>query len=365
MFMKVALVYDRVNKWGGAERVLLALHKLFPDAPLYTSVHNPQTAAWANVFDIRPSFLQNIKFTRSNHEKLALLMPTAFESFSFDDYDLVISVTSESAKGIITKPHTKHICYCLTPTRYLWSGYDSYFASKALRLISKPAVKYLRAWDKKAAHRPDKIVSISEEVRRRVQSYYGRESMVIYPPVSLGDETQKRKSVKEQSGKYFLIVSRLSKFTRYKRIDLAIEACNELKLPLKIVGDGSWKEELQRMAGPTISFEGAVPDEKLQNYYKHCKALIFPGVEDFGLTVVEAQGFGKPVIAFRGGGALETIKEGKTGYFFDEQTKQSLVAALRNFDIMKFDPQECMVHAQRFSFDSFKSLFLKLVKSST
>ncbi len=370
--MKVALVYDRVNKWGGAERVLLALHKLFPEAPLYTSVHNPQTASWADVFDVRPSFLQNIRFTRSNHEKLALLMPSVFESFRFDEYDLVVSVTSESAKGIITKPHTKHICYCLTPTRYLWSGYDSYFANKALRFISKPAVSYLRSWDKKAAHRPDEIVSISEEVRRRVKDYYGRESIVIYPPVELNSNFKTLNAKQFQNSKfktaktgYFLIVSRLSRFTQYKRIDLAIEAFNELKMPLKIIGEGNWKKDLEAIAGPTISFEGAVNDKELEKYYKNAKALIFPGVEDFGLTVVEAQGFGIPVIAFRGGGALETIKEGKTGYFFDKQTKQSLVAALKNFDKMKFNPEECVKHAERFGFDTFKSSFLKLVQKTT
>jgi glycosyltransferase involved in cell wall biosynthesis len=292
-------------------------------------------------------------------------MPSVFESFSFDEYDLVISVTSESAKGIITKPHTKHICYCLTPTRYLWSGYDSYFANKGFRMLSKPAVSYLRSWDKKAAHRPDEIVSISKEVQKRVKDYYGRDSMVIYPPVELGSSVQELGARQKKDSGYFLIVSRLSKFTRYKRIDLAIEACNELKLPLKIVGEGSWKKELEGVAGPTISFEGAVTDEKLKTYYKNCKALIFPSVEDFGLTVVEAQGFGKPVIAFRGGGALETIQEGKTGYFFDEQTKQSLIAALKNFDKMQFDPRECVKHAERFNFNTFKSAFLNLVQKTT
>lgn len=361
--MKVALVYDRVNKWGGAERVLLALHKIFPDAPLYTSVHNPHTASWASIFRVKPSFLQNIRLARSNHEKLALLMPSVFESFSFDKYDLVISVTSESAKGIITKPGTKHICYCLTPTRYLWSGYDSYFSNKSLRLLSKPAVAYLRSWDKHAARRPDTMVAISKEVQERIKKYYGRESMVIYPPVEIGTSGQVvGKNTNKNSGKYYLIVSRLSKFTKYKRIDLAIEACNELSLPLVIVGSGNWKEELQQMAGPTITFAGQVNDQELEKYYKNSKALIFPGVEDFGLTVVEAQGFGKPVIAFRGGGALETIKEGKTGYFFDEQTKTSLVAALKNFDKMSFDPEECINHADKFSFNEFKSSFQKLVK---
>ena len=158
--MKIALVYDRVNKWGGAERVLLALHELFPDAPIYTSVYNPITASWAKTFDVRSSFLQKFPLASIAHELYAVLMPIAFESFSFDQYDLVISVTSEAAKGIITKPKTKHICYCLTPTRYLWSAYDDYFRNPLLRFLSKPVVSYLRTWDKIASQRPDVNVAI-------------------------------------------------------------------------------------------------------------------------------------------------------------------------------------------------------------
>ena len=158
--MNVALVYDRVNTWGGAERVLLALQELFPEAPLYTSVYYPSTAQWANGFSIRASFLQHIPYVSRRHQLLAMFMPHAFEQFDFDQYDLVISVTSEAAKGIVTKPHTKHICYCLTPTRYLWSGYDTYFSSKIFQWLSQPFVSYLRTWDKAAAQRPDSIISI-------------------------------------------------------------------------------------------------------------------------------------------------------------------------------------------------------------
>jgi glycosyltransferase involved in cell wall biosynthesis len=363
-FMKVALVYDRVNKWGGAERVLLALHELFPEAPLYTSVYDNKKASWASKFSVKTSYLQKLPFAKSRHEFIPFLMPAAFEHLSLDNYDLVISVTSESAKGIITKPGTKHICYCLTPTRYLWSGYNDYFKNRSLRTIARPAVSYLRKWDRIAAERPDAFVSISKEVQKRVKKYYGRDSMVIYPPVELGARRKEAvASKKKNKDDYFLIVSRLSKFTRYKRIDLAIEACNELGLPLKIVGEGNWKKDLEKIAGPTITFVGHIGDTELETYYENCKALIFPGVEDFGLTVVEAQGFGKPVIAFRGGGALETIKEGKTGYFFDEQTKQSLITALKNFDSMNFDPKECREHADLFSFEVFKTSFLKLVKN--
>ncbi len=183
--MKVALVYDRVNKWGGAERVLLALKSLFPDAPLYTSVYNSDNAKWAEVFSVKSSFLQKFPGARKLHEYYAPLMPMAFESFDFSEFDAVISVTSEAAKGIITKPETFHLCVCLTPTRYLWSGYDEYFKNPVLKFVSWPVVRYLKMWDKIAAQRPDQIVSISETVRDRVEKYYNRSSEVIYPPSSV------------------------------------------------------------------------------------------------------------------------------------------------------------------------------------
>lgn len=183
--MRVAIVYDRVNKWGGAERVLLTLHEMFPSAPLYTSVYNPNSAAWAKVFPkIYTSFLQNFPLAKSSHELYAVLMPLAFESFDFDKYDLVVSVTSEAAKGIITKPGTKHICYMLTPTRYLWSGYEVYFKNPILKFISKPVINYLRSWDKVAASRPDEIIAISTEVQKRIKKYYNRESKIIFPPAT-------------------------------------------------------------------------------------------------------------------------------------------------------------------------------------
>ncbi len=360
--LRVALVYDRVNKWGGAERVLLALHELFPDAPLYTSVYDKKKAPWANIFDIKTSFLQNLPFAATNHELLASLMPLAFESFSFDEYELVISLTSEAAKGIITKPGTIHICYCLTPTRYLWSGYDEYFKNKDLKFLSQPLINSLRKWDLAASMRPDVFIAISEEVKRRINKYYGRKSELVYPPVTLSEKAQRRKSVKEQNG-YFLVVSRLSKFTQYKRVDLAIDACNKLRLPLKIVGNGNYREELERLAGPTIEFLGSVNDQDLINYYKNCKALIFPGNEDLGLVMIEAQSYGKPVIAFRKGGAEEIVIEGKTGLFFDEQTKVSIINALQKFETTKFNPKACIKNAERFSIAKFKQNFLSVVNN--
>src|SRR5258706_1324843 len=180
--MRVALVYDRVNKWGGAERILLALHRIFPNAPLYTSVYDRKRAPWAQVFRVKTSFLQEIPFIKSHHELFPFLMPIAFESFSFDEYDFVISVTSESAKGIITRPSTAHICICLTPTRDLWSGYEEYFKNFFLLIFTKPILINLKSWDKTASEREDELIAISKEVKRRIKKYYKKKSKILYPP---------------------------------------------------------------------------------------------------------------------------------------------------------------------------------------
>lgn len=367
--MKVALVYDRLNKWGGAERVLLALHKLFPLAPLYTSVYDKKKAPWADVFDVRTSFLQNFPLT-THHELYAFLMPLAFEGFDFDEFDLVISVTSEAAKGIITKPQTKHICYCLTPTRYLWSGYDEYFRNPLLRLVSRPVVWYLKFWDKIAAQRSDTYIAISKEVQGRIKKYYGRASEVVYPPLMMRGPVASlppasapltvRAVGSPSSGAtpYFLIVSRL---VPYKKIDLAVKAFNKLKLPLKIIGAGIEMGRLRAMAGSTIEFLGYLTDKELVRYYSECRALVFPGLEDFGLTILEAQSFGKPVIAFKGGGALETIIEGKTGLFFDQPTIESLIKTIKQFNNMKFNQGDCIKNARKFSFEKFEKEFAELI----
>ncbi len=356
--MKVALVYDRVNKRGGAERVLLALHKIFPDAPLYTSVYNKKTAKWAEVFDVKTSFLQNFPLAKSFHELYALLMPIAFESFSFDEYDLVISVTSESAKGIITKPKTLHICYLLTPTRYLWSGYDQYFKNSLFRFFAKPAVFYLKTWDKIACQRPDRYIAISGEVQKRIKKYYDRDSEIIYPPVSLSKSEIKNQ---ECENDYFLIVSR---FVYYKRIDIAVKAFNKLNLPLKIVGTGNEEANLKNVAKSNIEFLGELTDEKLSYYYKNCKALIFPGIEDFGLVMAEAQAFGKPVIAFRGGGAIDIIKEGITGEFFDNQTPDSLIKTLELFNNKSYNTNLCKENSLKFSFENFRKSLMEIINKN-
>lgn len=350
---RIALVYDRVNKWGGAERVLLALHELFPKAPLFTSVYHKEKAPWAKVFTVKPTFLQRFPMVISSHERYPFLMPIAFESFSFDNYDIVISVTSEAAKGIVTSSKTLHVCYCLTPTRYLWSGYSEYFSHIFFRILTFPFIFYLRAWDLAAAQRPDVIIAISEEVKRRVALYYKRDSAVVYPPFTF---VARNNATTDKKGKYFLIVSRL---VPYKKIQIAIRACNKLKLSLVIVGSGIEKENLQHIAGPTVTFVSNLTDEELVRYYKGCRALLFPGAEDFGLTIIEAQSFGKPVIAYKGGGALETVIQGKTGEFFYPQSGNALIKILKNFNERRYKPEDCKKQAKKFAKAIFTKAFLQ------
>jgi glycosyltransferase involved in cell wall biosynthesis len=350
--MRTAIVYDRVNKWGGAERVLLALHEMFPEAPLYTSVYDAKHAPWAKVFpEIKTSFLQKFPFAKSNHELLPVLMPLAFESFDFSDFNLVISVTSEAAKGIRTKPGTMHLCYLLTPTRYLWSHYDDYFGSALFRLLTKPLTRYLKNWDKAASARPDKIIAISSEVKERIKKYYGRESEIVFPPVDTGGVPTSGK------GKYYLIISRLVK---YKKVDLAIEAFNKLGYPLTIIGTGKEERHLKHKAKRNITFTGEVSENELIKYFVGAKALIMPQEEDFGIVSVEAQAHGVPVIAYKKGGAIDTIIPGKTGVFFESQEPENLIEAVLKFEKMRFVVDNLFTNSKRFSKNEFKKKFLGL-----
>jgi len=348
--MKTAIVYDRVNKWGGAEHVLLSLHKIFPKAPLFTSVYDKKNAPWAKVFpEIKTSFLQKIPFAKSNHEFFAILMPLAFESFDFSDFDLVISVTSEAAKGIRIGPNTTHICYCLTPTRYLWSHYKEYFRGQSSKVLAKPFVENLRRWDKKAANRSDKIIAISTEVKKRIKKYYGRESNIIFPPVNIKKPQVLRSKI--QKAKYYLVVSRL---VGYKKVDLVVETFNRLGHPLLIVGTGREEKKLKQMAEKNIKFVGQVSEKKLSQYYCGAIALIMPQEEDFGIVAVEAQSYGVPVIAYKKGGAMDTVIDGKTGIFFDRQNISSLSLAITRFEKIKFVGDNLLKNAKRFSFQGFK-----------
>ncbi len=357
MKMKVAIVYDRVNKWGGAERVLLALHKIYPRAPLYTSVYDPKSAPWAKAFPrVVTSFLQKIPFAKRNHEFFAPLMPLVFWSFDFSDFDLVISVTSEFAKNIKTSDGTLHVCYCLTPTRYLWSGYNDYFRGKLYKTITRPIIRILRNFDRYAAKRPDVMIAISTEVKKRIKKYYHRNSEIVFPPVDV-------KKGRLKPGKYYLLVSRLD--YGYKKVDLAIQTFNKLGKKLIIVGSGREKKKLRAIAGKSIKFVGKVSDQKLACLYQNAKALIMPQEEDFGIVAVEAQGYGVPVIAYKKGGAYDTVIDRKTGILFNMQNEKSMMGAIIQFEKMSYKVDNLHINAERFSFKNFKSKFDKIVKHGT
>lgn len=352
--MKVALVYDRINKWGGAEAVLLALHEQYPDAPLFTSVYDPKKAPWAKVFRISPSFLQKLPLPKDAHELYPFLMGPAFETFNFDEYDVVITVTAEFGKAIITKPKTLHLCYCLNPTGYLWSGYDQYFSQRGslFRSLSSPIVSYLRWYDKLVSLRPDYYLAISKTVKDRINKYYGQTSSVVYPPIKLGT------LVKNDREPYYLVISRL---VPNKRIDLAVEAFNKTGLPLKIVGVGKEHRKLKNMAKSNIDFLGFVTDTEKWKLLSKAKALIIPGEEDFGLTALESQSVGTPVVALRKGGVTETVIEGKTGLFFEKQTAESLIEVLTSSSLENIDRDFCRKNAEKFSTIVFKEIFSKTV----
>ena len=339
-------MYDRVTKWGGAERVLLALHSIWPEAPLYTVVYDKAKAPWARVFDVRPSWLQHVPFAMAHHEWFAWATPLAFESFNFDAYDVVISVTSAEAKNIITKPETLHICYCLTPTRYLWSGYETYAAgSRPLQILAP----ILRRWDRIAGSRPDYYLAISNRVKERIKKYYGREvEQVIYPPVDIEKfSIFNFQFSKKKDNDYFLVVSRL---VQYKRIDIIVEAFNALGWKLVIIGDGTERQKLQRMAQPNIQFiTRHLTDAELVGYYQSCRALVVAADEDFGIAAVEAQAAGVPVIAFRASGIAEIVRHGSTGILYDMQTSGALASALEKFAEMRISSQTCRDNAERFS----------------
>ncbi len=347
---RVAIAHDYLVDSGGAERVVLALHEQFPAAPIFTSVHDRRTTFPAiNALDIRTSFLQRLPVRKSNYKLLLPLYPIAFESFDFSEYDIVISSSSSFAKGVITSPDTLHVCYCYTPPRFAWR-YHEYVAQERLgrmqRLFISLVVHYLRGWDSAAAQRVDHFVAISGITARRIWKNYRRESTIIAPPVHV-----ERFQPSSDIGDYYLIVSRLAP---YKRIDLAVQAFNQLHLPLKIVGAGEDEPRLKSMANANVEFLGHMPEDRLAEIYAHSRAVIFPGAEDFGIVPLEANAAGRPVIAYAAGGALETVKQGVTGAFFRTPTAESLAQVVAETDVMAFDAQVVRSHALQYSKECFK-----------
>lgn len=353
MPMRVALVHEWLTNMAGSERVILALHELYPDAPIFTSVYVPEKFPELAGADIRTSFLQRVPGAKTKHQAFSLLRTVAFERFDLSDFDVVISSSHAEAKGVITRPETLHICYCYTPVRYYWSGYHHYLENPRfgvfnpmVKLVMPYMTNYLRIWDRCAADRVDRFVAISQHVSRRIKKYYRREADVIYPPVNT---SWLRRT--DTSGDYFLVVGRI---IPYKRADIVVNAFNQLGLSLKIAGTGSDLESLKKMAAPNIEFLGRVSDEELRELYAGCIALIFPQEEDFGIVPLEAMAAGRPVIAYRAGGALETVVEGETGVFFDRQDVESLSEAVRGFEPARFKPERCLEQALKFDVEVFK-----------
>lgn len=347
---RVALAHDYLNQYGGAERVLEALHALYPEAPVYTSMYWPEKMSpTIRGMDVRTSFMQSLPFVKQKHQPFLPLYPLAFESFDLSGYDLVISNSSAFCKGVITQPHTLHVCYCLTPMRWVWS-YRAYVErerlSRAVRTVLPAAISQLRAWDVASAQNVDRFIGISRAVAARINKYYRRDAAVIYPPVSCS-------AFAPQPGReedYYLVVSRL---IPYKRIDLAIDACTRLGVKLKVVGGGRDEADLRARAGPTVQFLGRVSDAELKDLLARCRAFIFPGEEDFGITPLEASASGRPVVAFAAGGALDTIAEGQTGVFFREQRVEAVMEAIQTVELHAWDPHQIRAHAERFDTSVF------------
>lgn len=358
--MKVALVHDYLNQYGGAERVLECFMDLYPDAPIYTIISNldkmPQRFREA---DVRTSFVQKIPFSAKHYKKMLGIFPLAVEQMDLREYDLVLSSSSAFAKGVITNPSQIHVCYCHTPMRYVWDLYHQYMEemrNPIFRLALPSILHKIRLWDQATAHRVDSFISNSFNVANRIQKYYRRDSQVIHPPVSLD-----HLKLSATSENFFLIVSRL---IPYKRIDLVIETFNQLQWPLVIIGDGYDRPRLEQLAGPTVQMLGYQPDEVIHDYYSRCKAFILAGEEDFGITPLEAQAHGKPVIAYGKGGALETVIDGVTGLFFKEQTTAALTDALMRYMDRYFDPVVIHNHAQTFNEQRFKDQIARFVESA-
>ncbi len=359
---KVALVYDRVNTpYGGAEHVLVALHQLYPEAPLFTSVYDSNRAKWAAPFTVISSFLQRVPLFRRFHRPLVFLMPLAFETLRLQAFDIVISISSAEAKGVLTSPDQLHICYLLTPTRYLWSHQSEYEQDLLTGWIRKPVFKYLKWWDQVAAFRPDVIVPISKLVQERTEQFYHRQTLpVIYPPVSLPEKSQKTPELNLESP-YFLIVSRL---VSYKRIDIAIKACLRLHKRLVIIGEGPDKGRLQEMSlnqTDVITFLSAVQPDQITAYYQHCQAFLAPAEEDFGIATIEALQAGKPAIVYFKSGAAELIKNKKTGIYLMEQTVDSLELAISELADIEWNEKEIQMSVAGQSAVQFQSQFKNMV----
>ena len=347
---KVAIVHDWLVSYAGADRVVDCMHHVFPDAPIYTLVYDEKgMPEWFRDYDIRTTYLQKLPFATKIYKSLLPFMPRAFEALDLSEYDLVLSSCSSCSKGVITRPDAVHICYCNTPTRYVWDFYYTYRdnANALVRAVMPGQMFKLRQWDKCAADRVDYFIANSHYIAQRIKKYYRRDSDVIYPCVHINEEPFAQKE------DFYLVVGR---FTWYKRIDLAVAACTKLGKHLVVIGAGGEGKALRAIAGPTVEFKGSLSDAEVRDHYLRAKAFLFPGEEDFGITPVEAQSAGTPVLAYGRGGACETVLDGKTGLLFDAQTPESLAACIEKFEAggVSYDREQIRAHSRGFGEQRFE-----------
>jgi glycosyltransferase involved in cell wall biosynthesis len=352
---RVAITTDWLVSFGGAERVLTELLRLYPDAPIHTSVHDPaalppECRGW----NVVPSFLQRLPLSRRYHRALLPLMPAAFESFDLSGYDVVLTTASAFAKGVVTQPGVPNVCFCHTPPRYLWDQFHEQTRHLRGRALLSAVATGLRLWDRVAADRVDHFVANSALTAARIEKYYRRASVVVHPPV---DTSQFRPSGRAPED-FFLVVARL---VRYKRIDLAVEAATRRGWPLVVVGEGPELPRLRAIAGPTVRFLGRRADAEVAELYASCRAFLFPGLEDFGIAPVEAQAAGRPVVAFGRGGATETVVDGETGVLFDEQSVDALIEAVERLAAIGIDPAACRTNAMQFDAAVFRERIAEIV----
>ncbi len=356
------MVCDDLVQQGGHEKVILDVCRIFPEASLYTTL---ATKKWQEIcnkegIELKTSFLQKLPFKRKLNRVYAplLLYILALENFNFDEYDLVISLSSRFAHGIVTKPQTKHVCYMSTVGRMFWEP-DVYFEHEkfALSGLLQLPLSYIRLWDRIASQRANYFIANSEITRKRIRKYYGRDAVVINPAIEIKEFSISDKQVDED---FYLILTRL---VSWKKVDIAIRACKELGLRLKIIGTGLDKARLEKITqgNKNIEFLGFISDERKVEYLQNCRALINTQFEDFGIVPLEAMACGKPVIAYKKGGVLETIKEGKTGEFFLEQTAESLSSILKDFTYQKYNKENCRKQAEKFTIKKFNERISSLV----
>ena len=348
--MRVAIVHYWLVGMRGGEKVVEALCEMYPQADIFTHVYAPEMISdRIKQHHIIPTFINALPRAARMYKTYLPLMPLALEQIDLRGYDLVISSESGPSKGIIPPADALHVCYCHTPMRYIWNMYHDYRdgAGRLTRLMMPPLSHYLRMWDVSTAARVDSFVANSATVARRIRRYYGADSTVIHPPV---DTSAFSVAGPGERGDFYLMAGEL---VSYKRPDLAVHAFNEMKLKLVVIGGGEMLDELRRIAGPTVTIMGTQPFEILKQHYARCRALVFPGEEDFGMVPVEAMASGRPVVAFGRGGATETVADGISGVFFAEQTVGAISAAVRRLASLDIDPAKIAAHASRFGREQF------------